>query len=41
MCVLWPIGDDGLFTGEDTYTATDGFAGIEHRKLSSDDIVSL
>lgn len=41
MCVLWPIGDDGLFTGEDTYTATDGFVGIEQRKLSSGDIVSL
>ncbi len=41
MCVLWPIGDDGLFTGEDTYTASDGFVGIEHRKLSSSDIASL
>ena len=41
MCVLWPIGDDGLFTGEDTYTASDGFVGIEHRKLSPSDIASL
>lgn len=41
MCVLWPIGDDGLFTGEDTYTASDGFVGIEHRKLAPHDIASL
>jgi len=41
MCVLWPIGDDGLFTGEDTYTASDGFAGIEHRKLSPSDIAAI
>lgn len=39
MCVLWPIGEDGLFTGEDTYTASDGFVGIEHRKLAASDIV--
>jgi hypothetical protein len=41
MCVLWPIGPDGLFTGEDTYTASDGFTGIEHRKLSSTDVATL
>lgn len=41
MCVLWPIGEDGLFTGEDTYTATNGFEGIEHRKLVASDIVSI
>jgi hypothetical protein len=41
MCVLWPIGPDGLFTGEDTYTASDGFAGIEHRKLSSADVATF
>lgn len=41
MCVLWPIGPDGLFTGEDTYTASDGFAGIEHRKLSSRDVATF
>jgi len=39
MCILWPIGDDGLFTGEDTYTDSDGFAGIENRKLAPADIV--
>jgi len=41
MCVLWPIGEDGLFTGEDTYTSTDGFIGIEHRKLSPSDITTV
>jgi hypothetical protein len=41
MCVLWPIGEDGLFTGEDTYTSTDGFIGIEHRKLSPSDIATI
>jgi len=41
MCVLWPIGPDGLFTGEDTYTASDGFVGIEHRKLSSADVATF
>jgi len=41
MCVLWPIGEDGLFTGEDTYTSADGFIGIEHRKLSPSDIATV
>ena len=41
MCVLWPIGDDGLFTGEDTYTSTDGFLNIENRKLSPSDIATI
>jgi hypothetical protein len=41
MCVLWPIGEDGLFTGEDTYTSADGFIGIEHRKLSPTDIATI
>ncbi|MEJ6512382.1 MAG: hypothetical protein QNL69_09460 [Acidimicrobiales bacterium] len=41
MCVLWPIGPDGLFTGEDTYTASDGFVGIEYRKLSSEDVATF
>lgn len=40
MNVLWPIDpDDGLFIGEDTYTATDGFQGIEQRKIDPADIV--
>lgn len=38
MCILWPIGPDGLFTGEDTYTSGDGFVGIEHRRLDPTEI---
>ncbi len=41
MAIFWPIGDDGLFTGEDTYTSGDGFVGIENRKIDPDDIVAL
>jgi hypothetical protein len=40
MATLWPIDDNGLFTGEDTYTGSDGFAGIADRKLAAGDIVS-
>ena len=39
MAVVWPIGDDGLFTGEDSYLGADGFAGIADRKLDPADIV--
>jgi hypothetical protein len=39
MAVLWPIAEDGLFNGEDTYVGEDGFAGIADRKLDPDDIV--
>lgn len=39
MAVLWPIGDDGLFVGEDTYVSGDGFAGIAERKLAPEDII--
>lgn len=39
MAVVWPIGDDGLFTGEDSYLGADGFAGIAERKLDPADIV--
>ena len=41
MATLWPINEDGLFTGEDTYTGGNGFAGIETRKLAPGDIVEL
>jgi hypothetical protein len=41
MCIIWPIGDDGLFTGEDTYTGSDGFVGIENRKLTAADVASF
>lgn len=39
MAIVWPIGDDGLFIGEDSYTDRDGFEGIEHRKLDPAEIV--
>jgi hypothetical protein len=39
MAIVWPISTDGLFVGEDSYVAGDGFAGIADRKLSPDDIV--
>jgi hypothetical protein len=41
MAVIWPIDPDGLFTGEDSYTGSNGFDGIADRKLSPDDIVEL
>ena len=41
MAVLWPMDDNGLVKGEDTYTGTDGFAGIADRKLRPEDIVEL
>ena len=39
MAILWPIGPDGLFIGEDSYTGRDGFAGIADRKLDEADII--
>jgi ketosteroid isomerase-like protein len=39
MAVLWPIGPDGLFIGEDSYVGGDGFEGIENRKVDLSDIV--
>jgi ketosteroid isomerase-like protein len=41
MCTLWPIDERGLARGEDTYTGGDGFAGIERRKLSAEQIAEL
>jgi hypothetical protein len=41
MAVVWPIGPDGLFIGEDSYVAGDGFAGIADRKLDPADIATL
>ena len=42
MGVVWPVDpESGLLTGEETYTGTDGFAGIESRKITADDIVPL
>ena len=39
--IVWPIDDNGLIVGEDSYTGADGFAGIENRKIELDQIVTL
>jgi hypothetical protein len=39
--VIWPLDEAGLLTGEDAYFGADGFAGIEDRRLTIDDIVPL
>lgn len=39
MTTTWPITEEGLFNGENTYVGGDGFAGIAERKLNQDDIV--
>jgi hypothetical protein len=39
MAILWPIDEDGLFIGEDSYVGGDGFAGIAGRKLDPAEIV--
>jgi len=41
MCIVWPMDEDGLVIGEDTYSAGDGFAGIAERKLGPGDIVPV
>ena len=41
MCIVWPMDEDGLVIGEDTYSAGDGFAGIAGRKLEPGDIAPL
>lgn len=42
MLVVWPVdAESGMLTGEETYTGTDGFAGIAERKIAQDDIVPL
>jgi hypothetical protein len=37
--ILWPIDEDGLFIGEDSYVAGDGFEGIAGREIDPDDVV--
>ena len=39
MAVIWPVGDDGLFVGEDSYVGGDGFKGIADRQLNPSDVV--
>ncbi len=42
MSVVWPVDpDSGLLIGEETYTGTDGFAGIADRKISLEDVAPL
>lgn len=39
MAIVWPIDEDGLFIGEDSYVEGDGMDGIASRKIDPDDIV--
>ena len=39
MAILWPLDDDGLFIGEDSYVGGNGFEGIAGRKIDPADIV--
>ncbi len=39
MAIVWPIDEDGLFIGEDSYVDGDGMKGIASRKINPDDIV--
>ncbi len=39
IAIVWTIGDDGLFIGEDSYSDRDGFEGIENRPIDSSEIV--
>lgn len=42
MSVAWPVdASEGKLVGEETYTGTDGFAGIAERKLGQADIAPL
>jgi hypothetical protein len=42
MSVVWPVDHaEGKLIGEETYTGSDGFAGIADRKLDPKDIIPL
>ena len=42
MGIIWPVDrSEDRLVGEETYTGTDGFAGIALRKISLDNIVEL
>lgn len=42
MGVVWPVDrKEGKLVGEESYTGTDGFAGIADRKLAAGDIAEL
>lgn len=38
MAIVWPLDEQGLVRGEDSYTAGDGFRGIAERKIRLEDI---
>jgi hypothetical protein len=38
MAVVWPMDEQGLVRGEDSYTGGDGFRGIAQRKIRLDEI---
>jgi len=40
MAVVWPMDEQGLVIGEDTYNASDGFVGIASRKVSAEDLAA-
>jgi hypothetical protein len=39
MAIIWPIGSDGLFIGEDSYVGSNGFDGIADRKVDLADVL--
>lgn len=41
MATFWMFDDEGRVRAEDTYTATDGLAGIAGRKLAPDAVRAL
>lgn len=41
MAIVWPIDEDGLFIGEDSYVDGDGFEGIAERKIDPADVVLI
>lgn len=41
MAIVWPLDDDGLVRGEDSYTGGDGFRGIASRKIRLDEIAAV
>jgi hypothetical protein len=38
MAILWPLDDEGLFIGEDSYVGGNGFDGIADRKIDPADV---
>ena len=38
MLIVWPMDENGLVLGEDSYVSGDGFAGIAERKLDPADL---